>query len=202
MECLKISRHLLFRRLPKRTSNAANSIWKSRSDCRSLLQKKRNAGENRIEDERRDREGAIGRGRPPHESVACLNQNQHRSEDDDADFPRNRAVALQINDRAEQKNSDLQYKFDASIIPKTEADFQRVVIDGEIGTMNNQIEKPMRKNGETHEQRRSIRGNVPPADFVNRKPYRRPEERANEAVRVRHAITIERVSRCDSGNET
>src|SRR5437773_4703221 len=151
MECLKIRRHLLFIRLPKRSSNVANSIWRSRSNCRSLLQKKRNAGENRIEDERRDREGAIGRGRPPHESVACLNQDQHRSEDDDADFPRDRAVALQINNSAHKKNSYLQCKFDASVIPKTKPDLQRVVIDSEIGAMNNQIEKPMRKNGETHQ---------------------------------------------------
>src|SRR5437762_11879029 len=111
-------------RLPRRSSNVANSIWRSRSNCRSLLQKKRNAGENRIEDERRDREGAIGRGRPAQEGVAGLKQDQHRSEDDDADFPRDRAFALQINDRAQKKKSDFQYKFDASIIPKTEADFQ------------------------------------------------------------------------------
>ncbi len=168
----------------------------------SLFQKERDGRENRIEDERRDCERAIGRGRPAHEGVACLNQDQHRNENDDADFPRDRAVAFQINDRAEKKNSDLQYKFDASVIPKTEADFQRVVVDGEVGTMNNQIEKPMRKNSESHEQRRAVRGNVAPADFVNCKRYRRPEERAEEAVRVRHVIKIERISRGDSGNET
>src|SRR5437762_10006273 len=138
-------------RLPRRSSNVANSIWRSRSNCRSLLQKKRNAGENRIEDERRDRKGAIGRGQPAQEGVAGLNQDQHRSENDDADFPRDCAVAFQINNSAHKKNSDLQCKFDASVIPKTEADFQRVVIDGEIGAMNNQIEKPMRKNSETHQ---------------------------------------------------
>src|SRR5438128_6038549 len=60
----------------------------------------------------------------------------------------------------------------------------------------------MRKNGESHEQRRAGQGNVAPADFVNCKRYRRPEERANETVRVRHVIKIERVSRGDSGNET
>src|SRR5205823_9225492 len=125
-----------------------------------------------------------------------------RNENNDADLPRDRAVAFRIKDRADEKNSDLQYKFDASVIPKTEADFQRVVIDGEIGTMNNQIEKPMRKNGETHEQRRAVRGNIPPTDFVNCKRYGRPEERADEAVRVRHVIKIERICRGNSGNET
>ena len=68
--------------------------------------------------------------------------------------------------------------------------------------MNNQIEKPMRENGETHERRRAIRGNVAPADFVNCERYRRPEERAKEAVRVRHVIKIERVRGGDPGNET
>src|SRR5437773_12241305 len=68
--------------------------------------------------------------------------------------------------------------------------------------MNNQIEKPMRKDGETHEQRRAVRGNIPPADFVNCKRYGRPEERADEAVCVRHVIKIERTSRSDSRNET
>src|SRR5438874_5056791 len=181
--------------------NVVVSSSPSTLNCASLLEKKRNAGENRIKDERRDREGAIGRGRPAHEGVACLNQDQHRSENDDADLPHDRAVAFQIEQRAEKKNSDLQYKFDASIIPKTEADFQCVVIDGEIGTMNNQIEKPMRKNGEPHQQRRAVRGNAPPANFVNCKRHCRPEERADEAMRVRHVIKIQRISRGDSGNE-
>src|SRR5213078_3812964 len=150
----------------------------SRWDCASPLQEKRDDRENRVEDERRDREGAIGGGRLSQEGVACLNQDQHRNENDDADLPRDRAVAFRIKDRADEKNSDLQYKFDASVIPKTEADLYRVVIDGEIGTMNNQIEKPMRKNGETHEQRRAVRGNIPPTDFVNCKCYRRPEQGA------------------------
>jgi len=70
------------------------------------------------------------------------------------------------------------------MIPKTEADLYRVVIDGEIGTMNNQIEKPMRKNGESHQQRRGVRGNIPPTDFVNCKCYRRPEQGADQAVCV------------------
>src|SRR5439155_14658226 len=60
----------------------------------------------------------------------------------------------------------------------------------------------MRKDGESYEQRCALRGNVAPADFVNCKRYRRPEERAEEAVRVRHVIKIERISRGDSGNET
>src|SRR5206468_5954642 len=112
---------------------------KSRGDCASLLEEKRDDSENRIEDERRDRERAIGGGRRAQEGVAGLNQDQHRNENDDADFPRDRAVAFQINNSAHKKNSYLQYKFDASVIPKTEPDLQRVVIDGEIGAMNNQI---------------------------------------------------------------
>src|SRR5438874_4498526 len=60
----------------------------------------------------------------------------------------------------------------------------------------------MRKDGESYEQRRAVRGNVAPTNFVNCKCYRRPEERAEEAVRVRHVIKIERISRGDSGNET
>jgi hypothetical protein len=175
---------------------------KSRSDPLSLLEKEGDNRENRVEDKRSDRETAIGRGWPTQESIAGLDQDQRRNENDDADLPRDRAVAFQIKHRAGKKNSDLQYKFDASVIPKTEADFQRVVIDGEIRAMNNQIEKAMRKNGETHEQRRATRGNAPPADFVNCKRYRRPEEGADEAVRVRHVIKIERISRGDSGNET
>ena len=124
---------------------------KSRWDCASLLKEERDDGENRVEDERRDREGAIGTGRSAHEGVTCLNQDQQRNENDDADLSRDRAVAFQINDRAEKKNSDLQTELDGSVIPKSEPDFQRVVIDGEIGTMNNQIKKPMRKNGESHQ---------------------------------------------------
>ena len=178
------------------------SDGKLRGDCASFLKEERDDRENRVEDERRDRKGAIGRGRLAQERVACLNQDQHRNENDDADLPRDRAVAFQIEHRAENKNSDLQYKFDASMIPKTEADFQRVVIDREIGTMNNQIEKPMRKNGETHQQRRAVRGNAAPADFVNCKRYRRPEESADEAVRIRHVIKVERIGRGNSGNET
>ena len=127
------------------------SDGKSRWDCASLLKEERDDRENRVEHERGDRKGATGRGQPVQEGIAGLNQDQRRNENDDADFPRDRAVAFQINNSAHKKNSDLQCKFDASVIPKTEADFQRVVIDGEIGTMNNQIEKPMRKNGETHQ---------------------------------------------------
>ena len=179
-----------------------NAMEKSRRDCASLLKEERDDRENRVEDERRDRKGAIGIGRAAHERVACLNQNQRRNENNDADSPRDRVIAFQIEHRTEKKNRDLQYKFDRSMIPKTEADLYRVVIDGEIGTMNHQIEKPMRKNRETHQQRRAVRGNVVPADFVNHKRYRRPEESADEAVRVRHVIKIERISRCDSGNET
>jgi len=109
-----------------------------------------------------------------------------------------------VSNRAPRRKEgfDLQYKFNASAIPKTEADLHRVVIDGEIGTMNNQIEKPMRKDGETDEQRRAVRSNIPPADFVNCKRYRGPEQRADQAVCVRHVIKIERISRGDSGNET
>ena len=180
----------------------SDNAGKSRWDCASLLDEERDDRENRVEDERRDRKSAIGTGRAAHKRVACLNQDQHSNESDDADLSRDRAVAFQIEDRAAKKNSDLQTELDGSVIPKTEADFQRVVIDGEIRAMNNQIEKPMRKNGETHEQRRATRGNVPPADFVNCKRYRRPEEGADEAVRVRHVIKIERISRGDSGNET
>jgi hypothetical protein len=124
---------------------------KLRGDCASLLEKERNDREDRVEHERRDRKGAIGRGQPAQEGIAGLNQDQRCNENDDADFSRDRAIAFQIEHRAENKNSDLQYKFHPSLIPKTEADFQRVVIDGEIGAMNNQIEKPMRKNGETHQ---------------------------------------------------
>jgi hypothetical protein len=123
---------------------------KSRRDCASFLEEKRDDRENRVEDERRAREHAIGGGRLAHKSVTGLNQGQHRNENDDADLSRDGAVVFQIEDRAEKKNSDLQYKFDASMIPKTEANFHRVVIDGEIRTMNNQIEKPMGKNSETH----------------------------------------------------
>src|SRR5437763_4035853 len=103
---------------------------KSRSDCASLLEEKRDDSENRVEDERGHRKGAIRRRQPAQESVACLNQYQCRNENDDADFPRDRSVAFQIEHRTEKKDSDLQYKFDASVIPKTEADFQRIVIDG------------------------------------------------------------------------
>src|SRR6266542_3446716 len=124
---------------------------KSRRDCASFLEEKSDDRENRVEDERRDRERAIGGGRLAQEGVACLNQDQRRNENDDADLSRDGAVAFQIEHRAEKKDSDLQYKFDASVNPKPEADYQRVVIDGEIGAMNNQIEKPMRKDGETHE---------------------------------------------------
>ena len=60
----------------------------------------------------------------------------------------------------------------------------------------------MRKNGKTHEQPCAVRGNIPPADFVNCKCHRRPEERADQAVCVRHVIKIERIGRGDSGNET
>src|SRR5207244_199635 len=122
---------------------------KSRRDCASFFEEKRDDRENRVEDERRDRERAIGGGRLAQEGVACLNQDQRRNENDDADLSRDGAVAFQIEPRAEKKNRDLQYKFDASVIPKTETDLHRVVIDGEIWTMNNQIEKPMRKNGAT-----------------------------------------------------
>ncbi len=198
----KIQKYILRAQQPAIAPQRSARWKKSRWDCPSLLEKERDDRENRVEDERRDREGAIGRGRPAQEGVAGLNQDQRRNENDDADFPRDRAVAFQINDRAQKKNSHLQCKFDASMSPKTETDLHRVVIDGEIGTMNNQIEKPMRKNGETHEQRRAVRGNVAPADFVNCKCYRRPEERAEEAVRVRHVIKIERISRGDSRNET
>ena len=124
---------------------------KSRRVCASFLEEKRDDRENRVEDERHDRERAIGGGRLAQEGVAGLNQDQGRNENDDADLSRYRAVSFQIEDRAEKKNSDLQYKFDASMIPKTEANFHRVVIDGEIRTMNDQIEKPMRKNRETHQ---------------------------------------------------
>jgi hypothetical protein len=124
---------------------------KSRRDCASLLKEKRDDRENRVEDERRDRERAIGGGRLAQKSITGLNQDQHCNEDDDADLSRDRAVAFQIEHRAKKKDSDLQNKFDASVIPKTEADLYRVVIDGEIGTMNNEIKEPMRKNGETHE---------------------------------------------------
>src|SRR5258708_8751541 len=68
--------------------------------------------------------------------------------------------------------------------------------------MNSQIENEMRKDGETNEQRRAVRSNIPPADFVNCKRYRGPEQRADQAVCVRHVIKIERISRSDSGNET
>src|SRR5258708_16035854 len=101
----------------------------SRWDCASLLQEKRDDRENRVKDERSDRKGTIGTGRAAHERVACLNQDEHRNENDDADFPRDRAVAFQIEHGAEKKNSDLQYKFDPCMIPKTQADVQRVVID-------------------------------------------------------------------------
>src|SRR6266568_617289 len=167
----KIQKYILRAQQPAIAPQRSARWKKSRWDCPSLLEKERDDRENRVEDERRDREGAIGRGRPAQEGVAGLNQDQRRNENDDADFPRDRAVAFQINDRAQKK-------------------------------MNNQIEKPMRKNGETHEQRRAVRGNVAPADFVNCKCYRRPEERAEEAVRVRHVIKIERISRGDSRNET
>src|SRR4029077_4675872 len=129
---------------------------KSREDCASLLKEERDDRENRVEHERDDRKGAIGGGRPAQEGVAGLNQDQRRNENDDADLPRDRTVAFQIKHCTEKKNRDLQYKFDASVIPKTEADFYRVVIDGEIRTMNNQIEKPMRKNRETHQQRHAF----------------------------------------------
>src|ERR1700693_1239440 len=113
----------------------------SRRDCASLLKEERVDRENRVEDERRDRERVIGGGRLAHKSVTGLNQDQHRNENDDADLSRDRAVAFQIEHRAEKKNSDLQYEFDASVIPKTEADLHGVVIDGEIGTMNNEIKE-------------------------------------------------------------
>jgi hypothetical protein len=122
---------------------------KSRRDCASLLKEGRDRRENRVEHESRDRKGAIGRGQPAQERVARLNQDQRRNENDDADSPCDRAVALQIKHPANEKNSALQSKFGAFVIPKTKADLYRVVIDGEIGTMNNQIEKPVRENGET-----------------------------------------------------
>jgi hypothetical protein len=75
---------------------------------RVASQKKRNAGENRIKDERRDRESTIGGGRRAQEGVACLNQDQHGNEDDDADLSRDRAIAFHIEHRAEKKNRDLR----------------------------------------------------------------------------------------------
>jgi len=59
----------------------------------------------------------------------------------------------------------------------------------------------MRKDGETDEQRRAVRSNIPPADFVNCKRYRGPEQRADQAVCVRHVIKIERISRVIPGTK-
>jgi hypothetical protein len=42
-----------------------------------------------------------------------------------------------------------------SVIPKTKADFRSVVIDGQIRTMHNPIQDPMREDGKTDEQRSS-----------------------------------------------
>ena len=81
---------------------------KSRRDCASLLEEKRDDRENRVEDERPDRKGAIGGGRLAQEGVAGLNQNQRRNENDDADLSRDRAIAFQIEHRAEKKNRDLR----------------------------------------------------------------------------------------------
>ena len=76
-----------------------------------LLKNKPNAGENRIKDERRDRESTIGGGRRAQEGVACLNQDQHSNEDDDADLSRDRGIAFQIEHRAEEKNRDIRSRF-------------------------------------------------------------------------------------------
>ena len=40
--------------------------------------------------------------------VACLNQDQHGNEDDDSDLSRDRAIAFDIEHRAEKKNRDLR----------------------------------------------------------------------------------------------
>src|SRR5437879_3600004 len=102
METAESARNLyvdeLRQRFPKSAPNIAASFseWqfiiphpisdgKSRWDCASLLKEERDDRENRVEDERRDRERAIGRGRLAQERVACLNQDQRRNENDDAD---------------------------------------------------------------------------------------------------------------------
>jgi hypothetical protein len=68
----------------------------------SLLEKERRGRENRVEDERRDRKGAIGREQPALEDIVCLNQDQHRNENDDPDFSRSLHYVSR-NNHAEKK---------------------------------------------------------------------------------------------------
>ena len=112
-----------------------------------LLQQRGNPGKKCIEDQRRNGECSIGRRGPVDKSVPGLDQNQDHAKGDDAGLARDRTISFEIKDDAAAEDCNLQNKFQTAVIPKAKTNFPSVIVDGEIRTMNDQIQYPMGKDG-------------------------------------------------------
>src|SRR5207244_7820303 len=93
---------------------------------------------------------------PAGKGVAHLNQNRYDAESDDAGLSRDRTVSFEIDENTGDEDRDLETKFQAPVIPKTKADLQNVIVDGEIGTVDDQIQDPMRKDSKSDDQCRCV----------------------------------------------
>src|SRR5436305_4086884 len=76
------------------------------------------------------------------------------------------------------------------MIPKTETDLQRVVVNREIRPMYNQVEDPVREHGQANDQRRAVRSSCALHQFIDKESSSRPDQCADEAVRVWHVIYL------------
>src|SRR5215475_12304952 len=89
-----------------------------------------------------------------HVRITYLDNNQGESEGDHRSFANYRhRISRQVKHDPHSEQRYFQCELRVSIIPQTETDFPSVVVNREITRMGDEIENPMRENGDTNNQR-------------------------------------------------
>src|SRR5262249_31144739 len=102
---------------------------------------------------------------------------------------RRRHIARQVKENAADEQSDFQSKFWVPVIPQTKTNFPRIIVNGEIARMCNEIENPVGENGNAHQKRNGKF--TAPYSLRDDRTNCRPNERGNKAVRIRMVIGVE-----------
>src|SRR4029453_10204840 len=127
-----------------------------------------------------------------HVCITYLDDNEGDSKSDHYSFTNcGHRISRQVKHDSDAQQPDFQRKFGIPIMPQPKADFPRVVVDGEITRMRDEVQNPMRENSQAHDQSRVFRVEAAASaaeDFVTDSCRDAPKHRCDQAMRIRMEI--------------
>src|SRR5206468_12290962 len=129
-----------------------------------------------------------------HICITYLDDNEGGPESNHSCFAdRRHHISRQVKQDPCAKQPDLQCKLWIAIIPYAETYFPRVIVDREVTRMRNQVENPVRKHSQAHDQGgvfRVVTAVSAAEDLVDDSCYDAPKYRCNQTMRIRMEVRV------------